>query len=48
MLTSRFFTTSDEKEVDLTFTGKFNNQKPENAIHGEGLNVFRAVLKHEL
>jgi ubiquinone/menaquinone biosynthesis C-methylase UbiE len=36
------------KETGLTFAGKFNNQKPENAIYSQGLNVFRAVLKYEL
>lgn len=36
------------KDSRLTFAGEFNNQKPENAICGQGLNVFRAVLKHEL
>jgi len=35
-------------ETGLTFAGGFNNQKPENAIYGVGLNVFRAVLKYEL
>lgn len=36
------------KDSRLTFAGEFNNQKPENAICGQGLNVFRAVLKYEL
>ena len=34
------------KDSGLTFAGSFDNQKPTNAIYGERLNVFRAVLKH--